>query len=52
VIASLMALMQDAEGRAMLKEIRMPNLVDANFQNDYQPLEKLNIQKYLVDETD
>jgi len=34
----------------MLKEIRMPNLVDANFQNDYQPLEKLNLQKYLVQE--
>ncbi len=50
VISALMAMQQDAEGRAMLKEIRMPNMVDANFQNDYQPLEKLNLQKYLVQE--
>lgn len=52
VANALLAMQQDAEGRAMLKEIRMPNLVDANFQNDYQPLEKLNIQKYLVQETE
>jgi len=52
VINSLLGMQQDAEGRALLKEIRMPNLVDANFQNDYQPLDKLNIQKYLVQEAE
>lgn len=50
VVNALLNLKQDTEGRAMLDEIRMPNLVDANFKNDYQPLERLNIQKYLVDE--
>lgn len=34
----------------MLKEIRLSNLVDANYVTDYQPVEKLNIQKYLVEE--
>ena len=50
VVNSLINMQQDIEGRAMLKEIRMPNLTDANFKNDYLPLEKLNIQKYLVQE--
>lgn len=50
VVNSLINMQQDVEGRAMLKEVRMPNLTDANFKNDYQPLEKLNIQKYLVQE--
>jgi len=52
VIAALQGMQQDTEGKAMLKEIRMPNLVEANFQSDYQPLEKLNIQKYLVQENE
>ena len=50
VMTALQGMQQDAEGRAMLKEIRMPNMVEANFQSDYLPLEKLNIQKYLVKE--
>lgn len=52
VVASLLGMQQDVEGRAMLKEIRLPNPVDANYQNDYQVLEKLNIQKYLVQEAE
>lgn len=52
VIASLLGMQQDVEGRAMLADIRFPNPVDANYQNDYQPLEKLNIHKYLVQETE
>ena len=51
VVAALVKMQQDAEGLAMLKEIRMPNLVEANYQRDYQPLEKLNIEKYIVPET-
>lgn len=50
VINSLIGMQQDVEGRAMLKDIRLPNLVDANYASDYQPIEKLNIQKYLVAE--
>jgi phosphonate transport system substrate-binding protein len=52
VTNALLAMQNDVEGRAILTEIRMPNLVDANYKIDYQPIEKLNIQKYLVDETD
>jgi phosphonate transport system substrate-binding protein len=52
VTNALLAMQQDVEGRAMLKEVRLPNLVDANYQNDYQPLDKLNIQKYLVQEAE
>lgn len=52
VMTALQGMQQDAEGRALLKEIRMPNLTEANFQNDYEPLEKLNIQKYLVQENE
>ena len=50
VTNSLLGMQQDVEGRAMLLDIRLPNLVDANYASDYQPIEKLNIQKYLVAE--
>lgn len=52
VIASFLGMQQDVEGRAMLADIRFPNPVDANYQHDYQPLEKLNFQKYLVQEAE
>jgi len=47
---AFLALTQDAEGRALLKEIRTPAPVASSYQADYLPLEKLNIQKYLVTE--
>lgn len=47
VMHALQSMMQDSEGAAMLKEIRMPNLIEANFQQDYAPLEKLNFEKFL-----
>jgi len=50
VINALLGMQQDVEGRAMLKDARLPNLVDANYVSDYQPIEKLNIQKYVVAE--
>ena len=50
VTNALINMQQDVEGRAMLKEIRMSNLTDANYKADYQPLERLNINKYLVEE--
>ena len=52
VMAALLGMQQDSEGRTLLKDIRMPNLVDANYSSDYQPIEKLNIQKYLVQENE
>ena len=52
VMNSLLGMQNDDEGRAMLKEIRMPNLVNADFQKDYQPLEKLNLKKYMVSEVE
>jgi phosphonate transport system substrate-binding protein len=50
VMHALQGMMQDSEGAAMLKEIRMPNLVEANFQQDYAPLEKLDFEKFLPKE--
>jgi phosphonate transport system substrate-binding protein len=50
VINAILNMQQDAEGRAMLDDIRMPELTDANYKNDYQPLEKLNLNKYYVEE--
>ena len=48
VVSSFLGMMRDDAGRTMLKDIRMPNLVEADFQKDYAPLEKLNIQNYIV----
>ena len=47
---AFLALTQDEAGRALLKNIRTPAPVGANYQTDYQPLEKLRIEKYLVSE--
>ena len=48
LVQAFLALTQDAEGRALLKDIRTPAPVASNYQADYLALEKLNIQKYLV----
>ncbi len=47
---AFLALTQDAEGRALLKDIRTPTPVAASYQADYFPLEKLRIEKYIVTE--
>ena len=52
VMNSLLGMQKDEEGRAMLKEIRMPNLIDTDFQKDYLPLKKLHFEKYVVQETE
>ncbi|MDW5418801.1 phosphate/phosphite/phosphonate ABC transporter substrate-binding protein [Iodobacter sp. CM08] len=44
-------LSKDEAGRALLKEIRFPNPVLANYAKDYQPLEALKLQKYFVTES-
>lgn len=48
VAAAFMALAADESGRALLKAIRTPDPVAANYEKDYLPLEKLKIEKYLV----
>jgi phosphonate transport system substrate-binding protein len=50
VMNSLLGMQQDSEGRNMLKEIRMPSLVEADYQKDYAPLDRLNIQQFVVAE--
>lgn len=52
VINAFLAMQNDAEGRALLADIRMPNPVEANYKNDYQPIERLDIHKYLVQEAE
>jgi hypothetical protein len=45
---AFLALTQDAEGRALLKDIRTPTPVAASYPADYLPLEKLRIEKYVA----
>lgn len=52
VVEAFLALQRDEAGRGMLKEIRTPQPVRADYQQDYLPLEKLNIQKFVVAEKD
>lgn len=47
---AFLALTKDAEGRALLKAIRTPAPVAASYLLDYQPLEKLRLEKYIVTE--
>ena len=48
VSQALLALTHDEAGKALLKGIRTPTPVQANYVTDYQPLAELSIQKYLV----
>ena len=48
IAQAFFALTKDAEGRALLHGIRLPTPVAANYQDDYLPLEKLQVEKYLV----
>lgn len=48
VAQAFLALAKDDAGRALLKDIRTPQPVEAEYVRDYSPLEKLNIQKYVV----
>lgn len=43
-------LQRDAEGREMLNKIRSSQLVKADYERDYLPLEKLRLEKYVVRE--
>lgn len=48
VAEAFLSLQRDAAGREMLREIRIPQPVKADYERDYRPLERLNIEKYLV----
>lgn len=47
---AFLALSHDAEGRALLKNIRTPEPVASTYTADYLPLEKLRIEKYIATE--
>ena len=48
VTAAFFALQKDASGMAMLKDIRLPKPVVANYASDFLPLEKLGIEKFVI----
>lgn len=50
VTQAFLNLAKDEEGRALLRRIRTPAPVLADYPRDYQPLERLTLQKYLVTE--
>lgn len=47
VTAALLRMAQDPAGQALLKEILIPQPVRADYQRDYQPLEKLRLDRYV-----
>ncbi|MCX7205474.1 MAG: phosphate/phosphite/phosphonate ABC transporter substrate-binding protein [Proteobacteria bacterium] len=48
VLRALLDMTKDEAGRALLKEIRIPNPVLTHYEKDFLSLETLKIQKYLV----
>ena len=42
----------DPAGQKLLVEIQLPKPVKADYARDYQPLEKLKLEKYVVIEKD
>lgn len=49
---AFLALAKDPAGQALLQNIRMSDPVNAHYERDYGPLEQLNIQKYIVKESE
>ena len=45
---ALLNLSKDAEGQRLLAEIRMAQPINADYQRDYLPLEKLKIEKFVI----
>ena len=48
VTAAFLKQAGDEPGKALLKDVRIPNPVAADYARDYGPLEKLRLDKYLV----
>lgn len=47
ITAALLKLAKDPAGQTLLKEVLIPNPVRADYGRDYQPLEKLKLDKYV-----
>ena len=52
VTNTLLEMQNDPAGQKLLADIQMPKPVRADYAKDYQPLEKLALEKYLVIEQD
>ncbi len=48
VVDAIMRLAADKGNLDMMKKVQMASPVEANYERDYQPLEKLNLEKYFV----
>ena len=48
ISSAFFALQKDPAGAALLKEIRLPQPVLASYNADYLPLEKLNVEKFVI----
>lgn len=48
VVDAVMRLAADKSNQDMLKKVQIPNPVEANYERDYMPLEKLNLEEYFV----
>ena len=48
LIQRLVGMAQNSDQKALMSAIQMPNPVRANYRNDYAPLERLNIEKFVV----
>ena len=47
ITLAFLSLENDVEGISLLKNIRIPHPTKANYAQDYRPLEKLNIEKFV-----
>ena len=52
VTNTLLDMVNDPAGQKLLVEIQLPKPVKADYARDYQPLEKLKLEKYVVIEKD
>lgn len=48
VTRALIAMTRDPAGRKLLEDVELGGAVNADFAQDYQPLEKLKLERYLV----
>ncbi|MEW6678023.1 MAG: phosphate/phosphite/phosphonate ABC transporter substrate-binding protein [Pseudomonadota bacterium] len=48
VVTALQRMDHDAAGRALLKQVELEGAVAAHYDRDYAPLEKLNLERYVV----
>lgn len=48
VVAALLALQRDPAGRKLLDDVELSGVQPADYAKDYQPLERLRLERYLV----